>query len=188
MTRSTICLTLLLAAPLVAQEPPPSVPAQAAVPYGVGAVVRPGDRVRLRPRAPDTPGTVGRWLGADAGRARVEVASAEGRLDTALVSLADLASLERSTGRGTRLATGAGVGAFVGLAAGVAAGLAEGDDPPGFVSFSAGDKALIYGLGGAGLGAVVGMVIGYTIKSDTWQVVPLQRMPGGVGPGLTLRF
>lgn len=188
MTRSTICLALLLAAPLAAQEPVPGPAARVAVPHPVGPVVRPGDRVRLQPRGPGVPATTGRWLGTDGGQARVEVLGAHGRTDTAVVSLAGVASLERSTGRGSKLGTGLAVGAFLGLVAGVSAGLLEGDDPPGFMSYSAGDKALLYGLSGAGLGGLVGMVIGSTIKSDHWQVVPLRPMPGGVGSGLSIRF
>jgi hypothetical protein len=53
-------------------------------------------------------------------------------------------------------------GALTGFVAGGLAGLISGDDPPGFLSFTAGEKALLYGLGfgvgGAGIGALEGLV------------------------------
>jgi hypothetical protein len=53
-------------------------------------------------------------------------------------------------------------GAAIGLAAGGLIGLISGDDPSGLLSFSAGEKAMLYGLafgvGGAGIGALEGLV------------------------------
>ena len=53
-------------------------------------------------------------------------------------------------------------GAVTGLVAGGLIGLISGDDPPGLFSFSAEEKALLFGLGmaagGAGIGALEGLV------------------------------
>ena len=184
MSRLALVLVLLGPASLTAQEAPSGVP-WTATPR---PVVRPGDRVRLHPRAEGLEPTVGRWLGAADGQARLEVPGNGATPDTILVPLESLALLERSTGQGRKTGSGAAVGALVGLMAGVAAGFASGDDPPSIVSFSAGEKAMAGGLAGAGLGAILGAIIGSTQVSDRWQVVPLVPAGTGGGPGLALRL
>lgn len=62
-----------------------------------------------------------------------------------------------STGRGVAY------GAVIGLFAGAIAGLASGDDPPGWFSFTAGQKAISLGLVvGMPAGALIGAIIGAT--------------------------
>jgi len=75
---------------------------------------------------------------------------------------------------------GAGVGLLVGGAAGALLGLAGGDDDPGIVSFSAGDKAAIFGVLGAGVGALVGFAAG---GGGSWVGVdPAAGVRVSVGP------
>ena len=60
------------------------------------------------------------------------------------------------------LRKGALIGSITGFVVGALIGLISGDDPPGFLSFSAGEKALMYGfpmaIGGTGLGELVGSI------------------------------
>jgi len=84
-----------------------------------------------------------------------------------------------------------GIGALIGGGVGALVGAAGGDDPPGFMSMSAGEKAA---LGSAALGAaglVVGLVVGIVHSSNKKVVEPLldvdlsvlkpvSRYPGGV--------
>ncbi|MDP4129945.1 MAG: hypothetical protein Q8918_07460 [Bacteroidota bacterium] len=55
---------------------------------------------------------------------------------------------------------GALYGTICGILIGAVAGFVSGDDPEGFFSLSAGDKALLYGAIGAGGGAIIGGIIG----------------------------
>lgn len=55
----------------------------------------------------------------------------------------------------------AGYGALIGLGIGVITGLAHGDDPPGFLSFSAGAYATLFGITGAEAGSLLGVIIGF---------------------------
>lgn len=77
---------------------------------------------------------------------------------------------------------GAGVGTLAGAAAGAVAGFAEGDDPPCgdeewfCLRFSAGDKAMILGVAGAGSGAMIGLLVGAAIGStDHYERAPAWR-------------
>ena len=55
-------------------------------------------------------------------------------------------------------------GALVGMATGALLGFASGDDPSGFISFSAEAKALGAGLALSIPGAIIGGIIGYNAK------------------------
>jgi hypothetical protein len=51
-------------------------------------------------------------------------------------------------------------GALSGAGIGVAGGLIAGDDPPGWLSFSAGEKAILGGFYGGVIGLLIGTVVG----------------------------
>ena len=61
-------------------------------------------------------------------------------------------------------------------------GYAEGDDPPGWVSLTAVQKAFINGFALSGFGGVVGLLGGALIKSERWEEVPLDRLRVNLGP------
>jgi hypothetical protein len=63
-------------------------------------------------------------------------------------------------------------------------GLASGDNPPGFVSFTAGEKV---GLGAVGVGAVgmiIGGIAGAALPGDRWEEIPLGRVRVSIAPQL----
>lgn len=60
---------------------------------------------------------------------------------------------------------GAWIGALIGFGTGALAGFISGnDDPNTFLSFTAGEKALAFGIGGGAGGAIIGGVIGLVTK------------------------
>jgi hypothetical protein len=61
---------------------------------------------------------------------------------------------------------GLGYGSLLGVGIGAMLGLAQGDDEPGFMSWKAGDYALILGLAGGVLGGSVGGIFGYSAGID----------------------
>ena len=65
-------------------------------------------------------------------------------------------------------ARGAGYGALIGLGFGAVAGLISGDDPPdNWFAFTAGQKAIAYGVLGIPVGAFVGLIVG-TVSHKTF--------------------
>jgi len=86
--------------------------------------------------------------------------------------------------RGQRSAWASGLvyGFMGGALMGGVLGLASGDDPPGWFSMTAGEKAgagvVVFGV----LGGVGGLVIGALTKSDKWEHVPLDRLRVSVVP------
>jgi hypothetical protein len=93
--------------------------------------------------------------------------------ETLAVALAGVTRLEVSTARSRHTGQGAAIGALIGFASGGLMGLASGDDPPGFLAFTAGEKALILGVGLAVPGLVIGALVGFQNVSDRWTSVPL---------------
>ena len=186
MSRAPLFLLLALAPPPAAAQvalPPPS-PVADPVP---GAMLRPGDRVRVHWRSERQPRLVGTWLGVEGSDGRVEVPAGKGGVDTTLVPLEAVALLERSTGRTSRIGAGIGIGGLVGLGLGAMVGLASGDDESGFMQYTAGQKALAGAILGGAVGGLIGGVAGASSAGDRWQVVPLVR-PTGAGAALTIRF
>ena len=53
----------------------------------------------------------------------------------------------------------AGKGFLIGAGVGILSGLISGDDPPGFISFSAADKALIFSIPLSAVGLIIGAAI-----------------------------
>lgn len=91
-----------------------------------------------------------------------------------------VAALERSLGgrsRGKSIGRGAGIGLLAGVASGALIGLASGDDQCDEdaylsfcnLSFSAGDKAAIYGILLGAAGTFGGAVVGATRGGERWE-------------------
>lgn len=72
-------------------------------------------------------------------------------------------------------------GFLVGGGIGAALGLSSGDDPPGFFSSSAEDKAIMGAALFGAVGTIVGFVVGAVTEYDVWgPVVPDARSRLGV--------
>lgn len=96
------------------------------------------------------------------------------------VPAAALASLEVNRGGRRNVLKSIGIGLGVGALAGVALGAASGDDEKGFMSFTAGEKAAIYGVGLGLIGGVVGAVAGISDRPARWEPVELGQRHVGV--------
>jgi hypothetical protein len=97
-------------------------------------------------------------------------AAADGSMRTVSVQSIrrlDLWRGERS--RGTGALRGAGYGAAIGMVLGAVIGYVDGDDEPGFLSYTAEQKAAIMGILGGGTGLVVGGGVGLALPGERWQ-------------------
>lgn len=116
--------------------------------------IKSGTRVRVW-TAPTTEPITGKVLGLDATTMTLSI---EGTASPAVVARSTITRLDvgrrRSRGR-TAL-----YGALLGAATGIVVGLASGDDPPGFLSFSAADKAAIASVFITPAGALIGLLVG----------------------------
>lgn len=154
---------------------------------------RSGDRIRIT-SAPNTlDNQTARVLSVRNDTLFLQVVPAE----TLAVALAGVTRLEVSTARRRNTGQGAAIGGLIGLTSGVLMGAASGDDPPGWFSFTAGEKALILGVGLAVPGLVIGALVGSQNMSDRWTSVPLgavkatpslQVGPGGARLGVAVSF
>lgn len=96
-----------------------------------------------------------------------------------VLALRDIDSLEVRTGRrsaGAAFWQGTGIGLVIGGALGAILGLADGDDPPGFFSQTAGEKAAMLGIGFGLIGAAIGGIRALIVGTDRWQSVPLPEI------------
>ncbi len=90
----------------------------------------------------------------------------------------------------------AGIGLLAGAFSGAFIGLASGDDPPGFFSFTAVEKAALGAFVLGGLGGVIGLIAGTVSPGEAWEQVPLVRLrlgfapqrDGRLGIGASVRF
>jgi hypothetical protein len=77
--------------------------------------------------------------------------------------------------RGRRnTAKGFFVGFLTGSGLGALFGFASGDDPPGFLSFSAGQKAVMFGVVLGVIGGVGGTILGYVQSTSDRRVEPVE--------------
>jgi hypothetical protein len=148
-----------------------------------------GNRVRLKTDSASQ-WLVGTLVGADGDSLRLRVAD---RAPIVSVARRTVSQFEVRYGGHSKAGKGALTGFFVGAAAGAIAGFASGDDPPGWFSFTAGQKALVLGLLGSASGALLGAVIGASSHSDRWTSVSLGRAkvalaPRGAGLALSVTF
>ncbi len=116
--------------------------------------------------------------------------------DTLTVPVTLLTRLDVSRGRKTNTGEGAGIGFLLGVFAGAAIGLASYECEPCFIDLGPGTYAaagaVIGGLGGL----VVGALIGSAIETDRWMEMRVASMRVSVAPqrdgrfalGLSVRF
>ncbi len=176
-------------ASVAAQETPPAAAAPAAADSS-GPALRPGDRIRVRQVGYDTLAYVARFVALRPDTLVIEGSWGGRGLDTALVPLAGIRSLERSLGRSRSVGSAAGSGAVLGFIGGVVLGglgaaLAVDDECDGGWC-SEGFKYLavipVAGLAGAGLGAAIGAIVGASPR-ESWEPVPRARLSLGPAPG-----
>jgi len=77
----------------------------------------------------------------------------------------------------SKLWKGAGIGLLIGGGTGALLGYMSGDDPPDFISFTAEDKALIFGVGLGSIGLLIGGVGGAFAGTD--KTIQIEGMPLG---------
>lgn len=131
----------------------------------------------------------------------LEVEAADGTVVEARNSSGDLVRMDLAAARRVavstgRRSTGAGavrglvIGLLAGGAGGAVIGYANGDDDPGIVSFSAGEKAIILGVVLGGAGALIGGIAGALSPGEEWQRISLpvdvHVRPDRAGLGLSL--
>lgn len=168
-------LAILLASPLAAQSQSSS----------VGA----GDRLRVR---------VGNRTIIE-GALMNEHAPLHIRTDTGLVVIEPetIRGLYRYEGRRSRaesMLRGAGLGLLIGGGAGFVLGYADGDDPPGWFSWTAEEKAAIGAAMMGTSGLVVGGIVGLAWPTEVWQrldptsirLAPVTGRRGGTGVVVSL--
>ena len=163
--------------------------ALAAPPAAAQAPVDPGARVRVD--APTVDGTF--WVVAATRDTLVLQRDSAGPAHR--VPVAAIRRLDVSRGRRPPLARfgrGLLIGAGIGAAVGVVSGLASGDDPQGFLSLTAEEKAVAGGvLAGVG-GATIGGLVGVLGRGERWERVDtgprvaLVAPPAGRGVGVRL--
>ena len=177
MTRFVIpvFVTLVSTAPAQAQDAPP---------------LAPGTEVRV-----SSPSVTGRYVVDRHGPDTLTLR--DGRGGIVHVAMASLTELSVSRGRrpaGARALRGAGLGLLIGAGSGAVIGFASGDDPPGFFSFTAEEKATVLGVLMGGGGAAIGTVIGLLSRDEQWKGVPLNTVragpssDGGMTIGYAIRF
>ena len=168
-------LTLFCTAPSLAQGTPP---------------LTPGAEVRVQ-----SPSASGRYVVDGHSAQTLMLRDRTG--DIVHVPLGSVTELDVSRGRrtaGSRALRGAGFGLLAGAGTGAVIGFASGDDPAGFMSFSAEEKALMAGVLLGGAGAVLGTVVGLLSRGEQWEAVPLNSIrtaratDGGMTIGYTIRF
>lgn len=169
---------MLCALMLCSWSVPQTLSAQAARPAAKPAVklaVKPGDYVRLV-SSPEAERFAVERLTADS----LFLRSTGPGGNVVRVAIDSLSTLEvrRRQSRGAGAVRGAIVGGAIGVSVGALVGFVSGDDEPGLLAFSAGDKAMVFGaffgLAGVGIGSLAGAATGV----QKWEPVALH---GGVG-------
>lgn len=140
------------------------------------APLRAGDLIRLRHHGEILTGTVASLDES------VHVMTGNG---TVAVPLSADLRIERSLGSRSRpagMARGAGIGLLCGALGGAVIGFSLGDDPPGWFSFTAEEKALatgaVLGVGGLAVGGIIGLVV----PGHRWENAPLEGVQARVYP------
>lgn len=148
----------------------------------------PGERIRLQTRS-NSSWVVGTILAVDSDTVHLLLSETTRHVD---VNRRAIARLEISHAVESNAGRAALKGFFIGAAVGALLGVASGDDPPGFISFTAGDKALILGLSGGGVGALLGLLSGSS-PHERWEPLSvgaahLTLTPHGAGVMLSIRL
>ncbi|HSK19537.1 MAG TPA: hypothetical protein VK912_10360 [Longimicrobiales bacterium] len=164
-------LTLLCAAPGLAQTVPP---------------LTPGAEVRV-----NSPSVSGRYVVDGHNPETLSLRdSVGGIVHVPMATVTELSVSRGARPAGARALRGAGFGLLIGAGSGAVIGFASGDDPGGFISFTAEEKALMAGTLMGGAGAVVGAVVGLLSRGEQWAAVPLNSIRGGpsVDGGVTIGY
>lgn len=105
--------------------------------------------------------------------------------------------LEVNRGGRRHILRSVGIGLAVGALAGVGLGMASGNDEPGLLAFTAGEKAAIAGIGLGAAGALVGLFAGAAQRGPRWEPVELgqgrvglfvEPQKNGGGAGVRISF
>jgi hypothetical protein len=158
------------------------------------ATVAPGDRVRVTAPTVDPDPFVGKLVALGTDTCVLEV---EGRPGHSALPFGSVERLEVSLGQKTKAGQYAGMGGLIGgvMGVGIALGACSGGECEGVTGDLTGAAAVVFGIGGAGVGALLGAGIGSGIKVDRWETVPLDRLRvsvvpqrgGGVSVGVRLK-
>jgi hypothetical protein len=171
--------------------------------HGMAAqgLVGAGQRVRITSAPHGLNRTVGRVITATADTMTVAVDRGATH-DTLVLALADLQRLELARS-GRRTLQGARIGASVGITIGYFAGVSSyGECVPQVTldclgyPMTASDQGFVWGCLGAGAGAIVGALLGTTMRREKWEDVTFRQPAisvrplrgGGLGMGLALHF
>lgn len=104
--------------------------------------------------------------------------------DMSLIMRIPSSSIESVWAEGhSNVGKGMGMGFLIGAGAGAVIGIASGDDRPGLLSMTAGEKALLVGLGLGGCGFLIGTVVGAASRTaeikmsypETYSMTKLSR-------------
>lgn len=114
---------------------------------------------------------------------------------TTAIPRSDVHRVQRYEGIERKWAQGFGYGFLIGTGTGAVTGFLSGDDPPGFLSFTAPEKALILGIVGGFTGSMVGVVAGSLRKGEHWrgthpfsEAIAFLPTKQGTAIGVTLTF
>lgn len=157
-------LTLLTAAPVLAQDAPP---------------LPPGAEVRVR-----SPVASGRFVVHDHRVATLMLRDSAGVLvHVPIASVTKLSVLRGRRSAGASAVRGAGIGLLFGAGTGFLYGYVAGGEPLGRRGFG-----LVMGTLGGGIGIGAGAVIGAISRGEKWETVPLNTIRAGPSTdgGMTL--
>lgn len=153
------------------------------------AALQPGEKVQLTCPAAGTPKLVGwfRLIERDSmllvvQRTRVDPVTRGATSDPVEVRVAldDITRVQRQVGTKSNRARGAAIGFAIGALIGGGIGAASGDDEPGILAMSAGEKAIAAGASLGLLGGLIGFVAAGS--SDKWEDVPVHGWSVSVVP------
>jgi hypothetical protein len=158
--RHIVFASVVLSSPLSAQDSTAAPP-----PYGLHV----GSRVRVA-----TAGTPGKRAGTIAALSpdTLRLLTYEAGIELQ-VPVSTITSLEESQGEHTRILKGLGIGTGIGVGLGAIIGYASGDDPPGFLSFTREDKAILAGGALGAVGLITGAVVGALNPREDWRPVTI---------------
>jgi hypothetical protein len=150
-----------------------------------------GEWVRVSFGASDTEVIEGSLQGIE--ETDLLILSSEGR-EVSRIPTAQVREVRVHRGSRTHALEGFGIGLLSGALFGGFVGLADGDDEPGIIRFSAGEKATMGAVAFGLIGGVTGLVIGAVSKTDRWERVSLpvvnpsvQVAPDGrIGVGVSI--
>jgi hypothetical protein len=147
----------------------------------------PGERIRLQTESSSS-WVIGTILAVDSDAVHLLLNETTRQVEVKRMAIT---RLEISHGVNSNAGSRVLKGFFIGAAVGALVGVASGDDPNGFVRFTAGDKAVILGGTGGGLGALLGLLS--DSSHERWDPLSLGAarvtlMPHGASLMLSIRL